>query len=121
MLLLYVPTPLARCARLAVNGHSLERPRIRPGNGRESDLEGGRQGIAVELGEEPLQGRLAGRVAGGKAGRREEDRVLIRPPFGDRQHGAAVGEESGDGQGEDGRERVDDTGRPAWIGEGGEG
>ena len=90
--------------RLAVDGHALDRGvglvgyRNGDDGGGEVRAQRGREGVAVELAEQALQGRLAGRAPVRKAQRAQQVGGLARAPLGNGQDGEVVGEDGRPGQ-----------------------
>ena len=112
------PSPVG----FAVDGHALGTG-LGGGRGGERRHLGGqrrRQGVAVKLAEEALQGRLARGATIGEAQRVEQPALLTRPPLGDGQDGVVVGQQRRHRQGQDRRQGIGDAGSPAWSGHRGE-
>lgn len=104
----------------AINGHALgpscARSRVIDGHSR-----GRGEGLAIELGEEALQSRLAGRLTTGEAETLQLVPWLPLSPLGNREHRGVGTQEGADRQVEDGRQLVGDTPGPSWIGDGSKG
>ena len=84
-------------------------------------LQDGAHGGDVEAGEEPVQGGLAGGLSGEESQAGEDGGGLQGDPFGDSENGVLPGEAGGDGQRQERRQRVADTGGASGIRDGAEG
>jgi len=99
-----VGKPESPSLRFAIDGHALRGGigRRRHGTGTEGGGQGGRQGVPIEPAKQTLQRRLAGGARGGKAEGSQHRGVLAGSPLGNRQHGAVVGQNRRNGEGDSG-------------------